>query len=157
MGRGGTWRPQTLQADTFKRLGGRQWLGSAEHRSELSRHIQLSYNQVYKLRKHKQQVAAPVYFSGAITNWQDWSETVVQVPSVSATSPGIAHGAVQHLSCPHGTNVKVKWSRYRPSVAQMVGRGITLLFHDSGTGRGWVFSSTPRPHFNPGKDPVPTV
>jgi len=30
---------------------------------------------------------------------------------------------------------KVKWSRYRPGVAQRVGRGITLLFHDRGTRR----------------------
>ena len=44
---------------------------------------------------------------------------------------------------------KVKWSRYRPSVAQRVGRGIALLFHDRGTRRGWVVSSTPRPHFYP--------
>jgi len=49
---------------------------------------------------------------------------------------------------------KVKWSRYRPGLAQRVGRGIALLFHDSGTRRGWVVSSTPRPHFTPGKDPV---
>jgi len=53
--------------------------------------------------------------------------------------------------------VKVKWSRYRPGVAQRVGRGIALLLHDRGTRRGWVVSSTPRPHFTPGKDPVPTV
>ena len=53
--------------------------------------------------------------------------------------------------------LKVKWSRYRPGVAQRVGRGITLLFHDRGTRRGWVVSSTPRPHFTPGKDPVPIV
>ena len=33
---------------------------------------------------------------------------------------------------------KVKRSRYRPSVAQRVGRGIALLFHDRGTRRGWV-------------------
>ena len=52
---------------------------------------------------------------------------------------------------------KVKWSRYRPSVAQRVGRGIVLLFHDRGTRRGWVVSSTPRPHFTPGKDPVPIL
>ena len=52
---------------------------------------------------------------------------------------------------------KVKWSRYRPGVAQMVGRDITLLFHDRGTRRGWAVSSMPRPHFNPGKDPVPIV
>jgi len=38
-----------------------------------------------------------------------------------------------------------------------VGRGIALLFHDRGTRRGWVASSTPRPHFTPGKDPVPIV
>ena len=53
--------------------------------------------------------------------------------------------------------VKVKWSRYRPGVAQRVGRGIALLFHDRGTRRGWVVSSTPRLHFTPGKDPVPIL
>ena len=42
-------------------------------------------------------------------------------------------------------------------VAQKVGRGIALLFHDRGTVRGWVFISTPRPYFTPGKDPVPIV
>ena len=50
---------------------------------------------------------------------------------------------------------KVKWSRYSPGVAQRVGRGIALLFHDRGTRRGWMVSSTPRPHFTPGKDAVP--
>jgi len=53
--------------------------------------------------------------------------------------------------------VKVKWSRYRTSVAQRVGRGIALLFHDRGTRRGWVVSSMTRPHFTPGKEPVPIV
>jgi len=53
--------------------------------------------------------------------------------------------------------VTVKWSRYRPGVAQRVGRGIALLFHDSGTRRGWVVSSTPRPHFTLGRDPVPIL
>ena len=53
--------------------------------------------------------------------------------------------------------VKVKWSRYRPGVGQRVGRGIALLFRDRGTRRGWVVSSTPRPHFTPGKDPVPIL
>ena len=31
--------------------------------------------------------------------------------------------------------VKVKFSRYRPGVAQRVGRGIALIFHDRGTRR----------------------
>ena len=31
---------------------------------------------------------------------------------------------------------KVKWSHYRPGVAQRVGRVIALLFHDRGTRRG---------------------
>ena len=53
--------------------------------------------------------------------------------------------------------IKVKWSRYIPGVAQRVGRGIALLFHDRGTRRRWVVSSTPRPHFTPGKDPVPIL
>jgi hypothetical protein len=42
-------------------------------------------------------------------------------------------------------------------VTQSVGRGIALLFHDRGTRRGCVVSSTPRPHFTPGKDPVPIM
>ena len=50
--------------------------------------------------------------------------------------------------------VKVKCSRYRPGVAQWVGRDIAVLFHDRGTRRGWVVSSTPRPHFTPGKEPL---
>jgi len=53
--------------------------------------------------------------------------------------------------------MKVNFSHYRPGVAQRVGRGIALLFHDRGTRRGWVVSSTQRPHFTPGKDPVPIV
>jgi len=32
--------------------------------------------------------------------------------------------------------IKVKCSRYRPGVAQRVGRGIALLFHDRGSRRG---------------------
>jgi hypothetical protein len=44
---------------------------------------------------------------------------------------------------------KVKWCRYRPGVAQRVGRGIALLFHDRDTRRGWVVRSTPRPPVPP--------
>jgi len=53
--------------------------------------------------------------------------------------------------------IKVKFSRHWPGVAQRVGRVLALLFHDRGTRRGWVVSSTPRPHFTPGKDPVPIL
>ena len=62
-----------------------------------------------------------------------------------------------HLFHIHTIKVKVKWSRYRPGVAQRVDRGIALLFHDCGTKRGWVVSSTPQPHFTPGKDLVPIL
>ena len=44
-----------------------------------------------------------------------------------------------------------------PVVAQRVGRGIALLFHDHGTRMEWMVSSTPRPYFTPGKNPVPIV
>jgi len=47
--------------------------------------------------------------------------------------------------------VKVNWSRYRPGVAQRVGRGIALLFHDCVTRRGWVDSCT----LPSGKTPYP--
>jgi len=50
--------------------------------------------------------------------------------------------------------LNVKWSRYRPDVAQRAGRCIALLFRDRGTRSGWEVSSTSRPHFTPGKDPV---
>ena len=52
---------------------------------------------------------------------------------------------------------KVTWSRYRPGVTQRVGRGIALLFHDRGSRRGWMVSSTTRPHFTRAKDPVPIL
>jgi len=39
-----------------------------------------------------------------------------------------------------------------PGVAKRVGRGIALLFHDRGTRRGWVVSSTSRPTLPPGKN-----
>ena len=58
---------------------------------------------------------------------------------------------------PELLKVNVKWFRYRPGVAQRVGRGIALHFHDRGTSRGWVVSSTPRSHFTPRKDPVPIL
>jgi len=48
-------------------------------------------------------------------------------------------------------HIKLKCSRYMPGVAQRVGRGITLLFHNRGSRRGWVVSSTPRPLFTPWK------
>ena len=48
-----------------------------------------------------------------------------------------------------------RWSRYRPSVAQRVGRGIAVFFHDRGTRREWVVSSTLRPHFPLGKTRYP--
>jgi len=54
-------------------------------------------------------------------------------------------------------NINIKWSRYRPGVAQRTGRVIALLFHDRGTRKGWVVSSTLQPYFTPGKDPVPIL
>ena len=51
----------------------------------------------------------------------------------------------------------VKCSRYRPCVAQRVGIVTALHFHDRGTGRGWMVSSTPCPNFTPKIDPVPIL
>ena len=51
--------------------------------------------------------------------------------------------------------VKVKWSRYRPGVAQKVGRGIALLFHDRGTRRGERSAARPGRTLPPGKTRYP--
>jgi hypothetical protein len=40
-------------------------------------------------------------------------------------------------------------------MASRVSRGIALSSLDRGIRRGWVVNITPRPHFTPGKDPVP--
>jgi len=61
------------------------------------------------------------------------------------------------MQCAVYQSGRVRLSRYKPGVAQRVGRGIALLFHDRGTRRGWVVSSTPQPHFTPGKDLVPIL
>jgi hypothetical protein len=42
-------------------------------------------------------------------------------------------------------------------VAQRVGRGIAVLFHDRGIRRWWVVFNAPQPHFIAGKDLVPIV
>jgi hypothetical protein len=44
-----------------------------------------------------------------------------------------------------------------PLQARCGPEGIALLLHDRGTRRGWVVSSTPRPLFTPGKEPVPIL
>jgi len=53
--------------------------------------------------------------------------------------------------------VKVKWSRYRRGVAQMVGRGIALLFHDRGTRRGVSGQQHAPAAIYPWKYPVPIL
>ena len=47
--------------------------------------------------------------------------------------------------------VKVKLSRYRPGVAQRVGRGIAVLLHDRGTRRGEWSAARPGRTLPPGK------
>ena len=91
--------------------------------------------------------------------------TLVRVPRAThprislSLSPSLCQyqTANLHTQISYGVKLKakVKWSRYRPGVAQRVGTGITLLFHDRGTRRGWVVGSTLRPHLpqeRPGTD-----
>ena len=52
-------------------------------------------------------------------------------------------------------NKKVKWSRYRPGVAQRVGRGIALPFNDRGTRRGEWSAARPGRTLPPGKTRYP--
>ena len=84
-----------------------------------------------------------IVFKGVQICLQKWF-----VSAVSVTGPNLL------LTM---TVSKVKFSRYRPGVAQRVGRSIALLFYDRGTRRGWMVSNTPRPHFTTGKDQVPIL
>jgi len=52
-------------------------------------------------------------------------------------------------------NIKGKVIRYRPGVAQRVGRGIALLFHDHGTRRGDWSAARPGRTLPPGKTRYP--
>ena len=76
--------------------------------------------------------------------WRIWKEKI----KLFAIFGFVLHGTLCNMK-------KVKWSRYRSGVAQRVGRVIALLFHDCSTRRRRVVSSTSRPHFTTGKDPVP--
>ena len=50
---------------------------------------------------------------------------------------------------------KLKCSRYRSGIAQRMGRGIALLFHDRGTGRGEWSAARPGRNLPPGKTRYP--
>jgi len=51
--------------------------------------------------------------------------------------------------------VAVKRSRYRPGLAQRVGRGIALIFHDRGTRRGEWSAARRGRNLPPGKTRCP--
>jgi len=55
----------------------------------------------------------------------------------------------------HYIEVKVKFTRHRPGVAQRVGRGIALLFLDRGTRRGEWSAARPGRTLPPGKNRYP--
>jgi hypothetical protein len=57
----------------------------------------------------------------------------------------------------HGMSVYEKFSRYRPGVAQRVGRVIALLFHDHSTRRGVSGQQHALAALYPWEDPVPIL
>ena len=93
--------------------------------------------------------------SSSLEETSDWQRNLAKIIFDSE----VLFQGFTNFSWPLLINKKlnVKWSRYRLGVAQRMGRGIALLFHDRGTRRGWVVSSTSRPQFTTGKDPVPIL
>jgi len=59
-----------------------------------------------------------------------------KAPSRNDTPSQIISHIISVRSKVMAVKVEVKFSRYRPGVAQRVGRGIALLFLDHGTRRG---------------------
>ena len=107
----------------------------------------------------------PLQLKGSCTRWRSWLRHCAGSRKVAGWFPdcvtGIFHwhnpsslamalGSTQPLT-------EISESKVFPLQALCVGRGIALLFHDRGTRRRRVVSSTPRPHFTPGKDPVPIL
>jgi hypothetical protein len=84
-----TGRPKTWWPDPFKRAAGGQWSRADKYWSECSRYTQHSWKRCYKLHRHKQQVATPVYFVNASCSVPDWSESVFHFLSVYAKSVGL--------------------------------------------------------------------
>jgi len=82
---------------------------------------------------------------------------------------GLCHYSVQWETCIRFDEVTFrKMKKVKRTVEQALrlctgrtgprgSRGIALLFLNRGTRVGWGVSLTPRPHFTPGKDPVPIV
>ena len=75
----------------------------------------------------------------------------------AALEGGEWSAACRGRTLPPGKTRYPLYRRLGGAQGQRVGRGIALLFHDRGTRRGRVVSSTPQPYFTPGKDPVPIV
>ena len=93
-------------------------------------------------------------------NWVTWTATLcenVQTLSFYNYVENEYIKKVCNANCCNVVTIKVKWSCYRPGVAQRVGRGIALPFHDCGTGR-WSAAQprhtlpweTPGTHFTGG-------
>jgi hypothetical protein len=62
---------------------------------------------------------------------------------------------INHATTEIKVKVKVKFSCYRPVLAQKVDRGIALLFHDRGTRRGEWSAARPGRTLPPGKSQYP--
>jgi len=80
-------------------------------------------------------------------SWDIWSHMYTNVICWST----------EHLGYGYLGQCKGKVFPLQARCGPEVGRGIALLFHDRGTRKGWVVSSTPRTHFTPGKGPVPIL
>ena len=74
-----------------------------------------------------------------LVNMQKVKYTVQSGYKQYSSNAPIEGNRIQYFNvryCRYKIKVKVKIYRYRPGVAQRVGRGIALLFHDRGTRRG---------------------
>ena len=109
------------------------------------RHIE---RQDFKLSQH----------TGSTRQIKSHTETLPQIKPHAGTVPLINLNTWTPLQIKsHIRAVKGKVIPLQAVVSQRVSRGIAPLFHDRGTRRRWVVSSTPRPHFTPEKDPVPIL
>jgi len=87
----------------------------------------------------------------------EWTETILKIHNTLVLPTYTYYSVPLVPYCKKNKKKKNKVTLLQARCGVEGGRGVALLFHDRGTRRGWVVSSTPRPHFTPGKHPVPIL
>jgi len=75
-------------------------------------------------------------YNHILCSWNSFMKVIAREPTLRRSVACLSSRKL--VFNPRPVKVNVKWSRYRPGVAQRVGRDIAVLFRDRGTRMRWV-------------------